>query len=202
MNVVSASPRDRRHRLVVGVLCGLAVALLASTAASAEHRGLAVARAAAGDGRPLSRPAPRSEPPARWSLSAETILLARSGTSHQRLVSLVPGNVPWLTPTGTNTTNAPGVEALNSSQLGQRLDAGARLSLAYRDPSGSGLALSYFSVLGLKVKEAGRAVFSRPSFETPAFGGLLRMRAFRRRKAVDPHGEERRSCDASRTMRP
>jgi hypothetical protein len=25
-------------------------------------------------------------------------------------------------------------------------------------------------------KEAGRAVFSRPSFETTAFGGLLRMR--------------------------
>ena len=51
-------------------------------------------------------------------------------------------------------------------------------------------------------KEAGRAVLSRPSFETTAFGGLLRMRPLFAVKSLVPHGEERRPCDASRTMRP
>ncbi len=148
MTVVSASPRDRRHQRVVRVLCGLAVALLASTAASADDRDHAAA--SADDRRLPSRAAPPSEPSTRWTLSAEAILLARSGTSHRSLVSVVPGSVPWLTLTGTNTTNYPGAEVLNSSQLGQRLDAGARWSLAYRDPSGYGLGVSYFSVLGLK----------------------------------------------------
>ncbi|MGJ4907254.1 hypothetical protein [Bradyrhizobium sp. HKCCYLS2033] len=138
MTVVSASTRERCRQHLARVLCGLAVALLASTAASAEDRGPATVRAATEDGRRLSRPAPPSEPPARWSLSAETILLARSGTSHQPLVSLVPGNVPWLTLTGANTSNYRGVEVLNSNQLGQRLDAGARLSWLTAIPRATG----------------------------------------------------------------
>lgn len=150
VTVVSASQRNRRHPRPARVLCGLALAQLLSTAAAADDRGPAAARASTHDERPLSGPSPPSEPQSRWTLSAETILLGRSGTSHQPLVSLVPGNVPWLTLTGANTSNTPGVEVLNSSQLGQRLAAGARLSLAYRDPAGYGLALSYVGVPGLK----------------------------------------------------
>ena len=60
----------------------------------------------------------------------------------------------WWTPTGLNTSNYPGVEALNSNQLGQGLAAGPKLGLAYRDPAGYGAELSYFNVLGLKVAKA------------------------------------------------
>ena len=51
-------------------------------------------------------------------------------------------------------------------------------------------------------KAACPAIFSWPSFETTAFGGLLRMRSLIAAKPSIPHGEERRPCDASRTMRP
>lgn len=89
----------------------------------------------------------------RWTVSAEALFLGRSGTGHQPLVSLVPGDVPWWTPGGPNTTNVAGVEALNSSQLDQRLAAGPRLSLSYRDPSGIGAELLYFGVR-LKVSKS------------------------------------------------
>lgn len=90
----------------------------------------------------------------RWTLSAETMWLGRSGTGNQSLVSLVPGDVYWFTQTGINTTNYPGVEALNSSELGQGLAPGPRLSLSYRDPSGYGFELSYFNVVGLTAAKA------------------------------------------------
>lgn len=102
-------------------------------------------------------PSPRTRaasPPPRWTLSAETILLARSGTGNRSLVSLVPGNVYWFTQYGTNTSNYPGIEALNSNKLGQDLAAGPRISLSYRDPAGFGAELSYFNVLGLKATKA------------------------------------------------
>ena len=76
------------------------------------------------------------------------------GAGNQSLVALVPGNVPWWTSSGPNTANVPGVEALNSNQLGQGLAAGPKLSLAYRDPSGYGVELSYFNVLGLTAAKA------------------------------------------------
>ncbi|WP_244431915.1 hypothetical protein [Rhodopseudomonas sp. B29] len=100
-------------------------ALVYSSAASAEER-------------PLSLP--------RWTISTEALFLSRSGSGHQPLVALVPGDVPWWTPVGPNTTNVPGVEALNSSGLSQHLAAGPKLGLSYRDPSGLGAELSYFGV--------------------------------------------------------
>lgn len=90
---------------------------------------------------------------ARWLVSVEALAFGRSGTGNQSLVSLVPGDVPWWTPAGPNTTNVPGVEALNSHQLSQRLAAGPRLGVSYRDPSGYGVELSYFNVLGLKASK-------------------------------------------------
>ena len=156
MSVRSASPLARDWHVVGGLLGALLTALMPSTAASADDQKNEAAGAAKHDGSLLFGPAPSnpSKRSPRWIVSAETIVLSRSGTENQSLVSLVPGNVPWLTLTGTNTTNYPGVEVLNSNQLGQGLAAGAKIGLAYRDPSGYGAELSYFSVLELSVAKA------------------------------------------------
>jgi hypothetical protein len=151
VSMVSGSLLDRGRRLAAGLLSALIAALVASGPVSADSR-----KDGPQDGPPLSRrtsfdPTQRSS---RWTFSAETIVLGRSGTGNQPLVSLVPGTVPWLTLTGTNTTNYPGVEVLNSNQLGQRLAAGPRISLAYRDPSGYGAELTYFNVLGLSAAKS------------------------------------------------
>ncbi|WP_322517520.1 hypothetical protein SR870_08360 [Rhodopseudomonas palustris] len=134
----------------------MAALMLPSAAAAEDLNARAAASAKADDGSLRARPVlprqPISAP--RWTVSAEALFLGRSGAGRQPLVSLVPGDVYWWTPTGPNTTNVPGVEALNSGQLGQRLAAGQKLGLAYRDPSGIGAELSYFGVLGLKVAKA------------------------------------------------
>ncbi|WP_420131133.1 hypothetical protein [Rhodopseudomonas sp.] len=90
----------------------------------------------------------------RWTASVEALMLGRSGAGSQSLVSLVPGDVPWWTPVGPNTSNVPGVEVLNSNQLHQRLAAGPRIAVSYSDPSGYGVELSYFNVLGLKASRS------------------------------------------------
>ena len=148
----AARQRVRSGRVRAAMLLALA-ALLPSVAASAEDRPPAHAGSSnAAQPRPV-RPV-SVQPAPRWTLSAEVIALARSGTGNQPLVSLVPGDVYWLTQTGINTSNYPGVEALNSNQLGPRLAAGPRLSLSFRDPSGLGFDLSYFNVLGLTARKA------------------------------------------------
>lgn len=90
----------------------------------------------------------------RWTVSAEALVLGRAGTGNQSLIALVPGDVPWWTPVGPNTANVPGAEVLNSNQLSQRLAAGPRIGISYRDPSGYGVELSYFNVLGLKASRS------------------------------------------------
>jgi hypothetical protein len=136
------------------LLCALAVTASYSVAALADDNGSAGSLAGSGSlvARLVPVSAAKSSP--RWTLSVETILLGRSGTENRSLVSLVPGDVPWWTSSGSNTTNVPGVDALNSNQLNQSLAAGPRLTLSYRDPSGYGAELSYFNSLGLKVAKA------------------------------------------------
>lgn len=150
-----SSKRDRLRWIAAAVLAAMA-ALLHPSAASAEDMKARAAASAKPDAAFRARPVlvrqPISAP--RWTASAEALFLGRSGAGRQQLVSLIPGDVPWWTPSGPNTTNLTGVEALNSSQLGQRLAAGQKLGLAYRDPSGIGAELTYFSVLGLKVAKA------------------------------------------------
>ncbi|MCK7476058.1 MAG: hypothetical protein MZV49_27005 [Rhodopseudomonas palustris] len=145
-------PRLGRRGARVVMLLAVA-AMLPWAAAQAEDRSPAsTGPSNAAPLRPL-RPEPVKTAP-RWTLSAEVIALARSGTGNRPLVSLVPGDVYWFTQTGTNTSNYPGLEVLNSNQLGQRLAAGPRLSLSYRDPSGYGFELSYFNVVGLTASKA------------------------------------------------
>jgi len=91
-----------------------------------------------------------------WTFSAEAIGLARQGGVNQTLVARVPDNVPYYLPSGPGLDSGtyPGVEALNSNQLWQRLAAGAKLSLTYHGDSGYGAELSYFGVLGLSATKA------------------------------------------------
>jgi hypothetical protein len=156
VRLLFAPPLHRGRYFAACCLWMLSAALLCSTAAPADDRKDVAASSGKDDAARLARPAPshpaRNFP--RWTLSAEAIALSRAGSGNQSLVSLVPGTVYWYTLTGTNTTNYPGVEALNSNQLGQKLAPGPRLSLAYRDPSGFGVELSYFNVLGLKAVKA------------------------------------------------
>lgn len=146
---LSASPRNRRKHAVTCLIGALSLAVSVSTAWA---QGSDAAGSTADDPRRPSRPvtSSASAPFPHWTVSVETIVLGRAGSGRQPLVSLVPGSVPWWTPTGPNTTNVAGVEALNSSQLGQRLAVGPRFGLTYRDDSGLGVELSYFNVLGLK----------------------------------------------------
>ncbi|MBB1094196.1 hypothetical protein HUU61_23285 [Rhodopseudomonas palustris] len=141
--------------LVSAVLSATAALLLPSAVHAEDLKALAAETATTADPlrvRPIRPGQPINGP--RWTVSAEALFLGRSGAGLQPLVSLVPGDVPWWTPVGPNTTNVAGVEALNSGQLDQRLAAGQKVGLAYRDPSGVGAELSYFSVLGLKAVKA------------------------------------------------
>lgn len=136
--------RQRRGALSARLLVGLPGLLLAGAAWTQE----AVAQEAL-----ATRPAPAISAP-RWTVSAEAVALARSGTGNRSLVARVPGDVYWWTPSGPNTTNVAGVEALNSNQLAQHLAAGPKLSLVYRDPSGYGAELTYLGVTGLRATKS------------------------------------------------
>ena len=116
-------------RLGLGALtvCLLGGALLPPSTASAEDL------AAPGGGA------------SHWTFSAEAIALSRSGGVNQTLV----GQLPGATTTFAQTFDQAGVEALNANKLRQGFAAGPKLGLTYRDDSGFGFELSYFSVFSL-----------------------------------------------------
>jgi hypothetical protein len=86
----------------------------------------------------LSRPGSIGSAP-RWTVSAEAIVLTRTGSVNQALVGRVSGDTQWL------DTNVPGVEALNSNQF-TGVAAGPKVSLTYRADSGISVELSYFNI--------------------------------------------------------
>lgn len=141
-----------RHRFVAA--CSryvLLAGLLLPAPASAGEQDNAAGKPADGEGAPpalLQRPADQAEHAARWSFSAEAILLERLGGVDRTLVSRVPGSVPFLTQTPPfyNTATVPGAEAFNSDQFRQGFSAGPKLSLTYHDDSGYAVELSYFNI--------------------------------------------------------
>jgi hypothetical protein len=155
VSMVSTSPLGAA-RWFAGCLLWALSAVLVPATGKADDRGNLAAPSAKFDRRPLLSPVrvDTSKVWPRWAVSAEAIVLGRSGSGNRSLVSLVPGNVYWFTPSGPNTANVAGVEALNSNQLGQGLAAGPKLGLAYRDPAGWGAELQYFNVLGLGAVKA------------------------------------------------
>jgi hypothetical protein len=75
----------------------------------------------------------------RWTASADFIILDRIGTANQMLVERVPHPGPFT---------APGVEALDSSDLQQGFAGGPRLDLIRHGDCGYDLELSYFQIDG------------------------------------------------------
>ena len=94
----------------------------------------------------LIAPPAASADDARWSVSAEAIVLQRHGGVDRTLVERVPGDTPFYQPP-YDTSTAPGVEAFNSNQFRPGPSAGPKISLTYHGQSGYGVELSYFSVL-------------------------------------------------------
>jgi hypothetical protein len=95
----------------------------------------------------LIAPPAASAEDARWTVSAEAIVLERLGGVDRTLVERVPGDTPFYQPPD-DTSTAPGVEAFNSDQFRPGFSAGPKISLTYHGQSGYGVELSYFSVLG------------------------------------------------------
>jgi hypothetical protein len=85
----------------------------------------------------------------RWTVSAEAIVLARTGGVGQSLVERAPGTLPFYA-----TATAAGSEVFNSNQFQQGVSAGPKLGLMYHDASGDGVELSYFNVFDQSATKA------------------------------------------------
>ena len=105
-----------------------------------------------GGGLPLSSPqspADRSESTPRWSVSAEAIVLGRTGGVNQSLVGLLPGSMKF-----DSTAFSSGAEAFNSNQFRQGFSAGPKIDLTYRGDSGYGVEFSYFNIFDQSATKA------------------------------------------------
>ncbi len=123
MGTCLASFRHRPGFVAACFLCSLCAAPLLTAGAARAQEG-SPAWSAGGDGSfPSSAQKPLDPPQSapRWTFSAETLVLGRWGGANQTLVARVPGDVPFFTippATGYDSATYPGVEALNSNQLG------------------------------------------------------------------------------------
>ena len=81
--------------------------------------------------------------PARWTVSAETMILDRVGTAGRTLVERIPGDYAF-----GEAPLIPGAPALNSTNLNQGFSPGFRLDATYRVDSNYGLEVSFFRVGG------------------------------------------------------
>lgn len=123
----------------------LFVAPLLTGGSATAQEGLAGWPAGA-DGSPASSPQNPVDPPQsapRWTFSAETLVLGRTGGANQTLVGLLPGSMQFA---NTMSASASAVAAFNSNQFWQGFSAGPKVSATYRDPSGVGVELSYFNI--------------------------------------------------------
>lgn len=122
------------------------------TAASAGGEGISTSNSAEREGLPSLLPRKRgdqSDSPARWTVSVEAIVLARTGGVDRTLVERVPGTVPF-----NATFFVPGAEAFNSNQFRQGFSAGPKITLTYHGESGYGVELSYFNVFDQRATRA------------------------------------------------
>jgi hypothetical protein len=99
-----------------------------------------------GDGPFAASAQERVEPPQsapRWTFSAETIVLGRTGGANQPLVGLLPGGTQFA---ATQNGSALAAETFNSNQFWQGFSAGPKISVTYHDDSGYGAEFSYFNI--------------------------------------------------------
>lgn len=118
----------------------------ASATAPREH---ATGQSADGEELPLFWSVPSrkvKERTARWTVSAEAIVLGRIGGANQTLVTRVPGSVPFFNPPAADTFTFPGAGAFSSNQFQQGFSAGPKLGVIYHGDSGLGFEFSYFNI--------------------------------------------------------
>ena len=82
-----------------------------------------------------------SSAPARWTVSAEAIVLDRVDTANQTLVERVPGNVQFL-----SILTTPGTPALNSTDLHQGFAPGFKLGITYHVDPDYDIESSFFHI--------------------------------------------------------
>ena len=142
-----------RHGFVAGFLCTLLATLFVPITASAGDQENSAGKSAESDGLPppwsrLKRRPTGSTP--QWTVSAEAIVLGRTGGVNQTLVERVPAaSYP-----STLHRTAPGTEAFNSNQFRQGFSAGPKISLNYHGDSGYGAELSYFNIFDQSATKA------------------------------------------------
>lgn len=144
--------RNRRRFVVTCFLCALPAALFLPIAASAGGQGVSAGNSAEPEGLPSAfsrRAVDPSESTPRWTVSVETIALARIGGVNRTLIERVPGIIPF-----NATFFTPGTEAFNSSQFHQGFSAGPKIGLTYHGDSGYGVELSYFNVFDQRATRA------------------------------------------------
>lgn len=81
--------------------------------------------------------------PPHWTVSAEALILERTGTADRTLVERVPGSVAF-----NQVPYTPGAEALNSTDLDQGFSPGFRLGATYQADPDYGLEMSFLHVGG------------------------------------------------------
>jgi len=98
---------------------------------------------AGADGSSAQKPIDPPQSAPRWTFSAETLVLGRTGGANQTLVGLLPGGMQFA---DTQSAAASATEAFNSNRFWQGFSAGPKLSVTYRHESGVGVEFSYFNI--------------------------------------------------------
>jgi len=145
MRTCLASFRHRPGFVTACFLCSLFAAPLLTIGAARAQEGFA-GWSADGDGSFASSAQKPVDPPQsapRWTFSAETIVLGRTGGANQPLVGLLPGGMQFA---ATQNASALAAEAFNSNQFWQGFSAGPKISVTYHDESGYGAEFSYFNI--------------------------------------------------------
>jgi len=145
MRTCLASFRPRPRLVAACFLYPLFAAPLLIVGPAGAQEGLSGWPAGA-DGSPAATAQKPVDPPQsapRWTFSAETIVLGRTGGVNQPLVGLLPGGMQFDT---TKSAAALAAGAFNSNQFWQGFSAGPKVSVTYHDPSGVGVEFSYFNI--------------------------------------------------------
>jgi len=137
--------RHRPRFVAACFVCSLFATPLLTAGAAQAQEGFADWRAGVDGSFPSSPQGPVDPPQSapRWTFSAETIVLGRTGGANQTLVGLLPGSTQFA---ATQNASASAADAFNSNQFWQGFSAGPKLSATYRDDSGYGAEFSYFNI--------------------------------------------------------
>ncbi len=145
MRTSLASFQHRPGFVAACFLCSLFAASFLTVGAAEAQEGFAGWPAGGNGSFPSSAQKPVDPPPSapRWTFSAETIVLGRTGGANQPLVGLLPGGMQFA---DTASAAASAAGAFNSNQFWQGFSAGPKVSVTYHGKSGYGAEFSYFNI--------------------------------------------------------